>query len=141
MSFFSLSSVFFLFKRRITKNIIPFKKQHKRWKLKNNYITNCTCSKGEKIATSFFYGESVQCYSTLNGCRNALPGNGPRSAPPHLLAPHQEEIHSSDVDADVVTEILEDVSYGSTRSKGNGRAGPVWKQHAAVFGRTFPHSN
>lgn len=31
--------------------------------------------------------------------------------PPHLFASHQEEVDSSDVDADALTEILEDLPY------------------------------
>lgn len=60
---------------------------------------------------------------------------------PHLLPSHQEEVHSSNVDADVLTEILEDFPYEWARAEGDGRAGAVRKHHAALTGRSLPRAN
>lgn len=60
---------------------------------------------------------------------------------PHLLPSHQEEVHSSNVDIDVLTEILEDFPYEWARAEGDGRAGAVRKHHAALAGRSLPRAN
>lgn len=63
------------------------------------------------------------------------------SASPYLLPSHQKEVDSSDVDANVVAEILEDFPYGGTGPESDGRAGAVGKHHTAMFGGTFPYSH
>lgn len=60
---------------------------------------------------------------------------------PHLLPSHQEEVHSSNVDTNVMTEILEDFPYEWARAEGDGRAGAVRKHHAALTGRSLPRAN
>lgn len=65
----------------------------------------------------------------------------PPPPPPHLLPSHQEEVSGSDVDADAVAEVLEDFPYGGAGTESDGRAGTVWKHHAAVFGGAFPYSD
>lgn len=53
---------------------------------------------------------------------------------PYLLSSHQEKVNGSDVDTDVLTQILEDFSDGGAGAEGEGRAGAGRQQHAAVFG-------
>lgn len=54
---------------------------------------------------------------------------------------HQEEVDSSDVDVDVLTEMLEDFPYGGTGPESDRGAGTVGKHDAAVFGGAFPYSH
>lgn len=60
---------------------------------------------------------------------------------PHLLSSHQEEVHGSNVDADVVTEILEDLPDGGAGTQSDIWAWAIRKHHATLSGRTFPHSD
>lgn len=61
------------------------------------------------------------------------------SALPHLLPSHQEEVNSSHVDINAVTEISEDLSDGGVGPQGDRRTGAVGQHHTAVFGGTFAH--
>lgn len=61
--------------------------------------------------------------------------------PLYLLSSHQEEVDSSDVDANFVTEILEDLPDGGAGPQGEGGAGAVGEHHTAVSGRALPHAN
>lgn len=60
-------------------------------------------------------------------------------ASPHLLPSHQEEVDSSDVDADAPAEVLQDFPYGGAGPEAERGAGAAGQHHAAVFGGALPH--
>lgn len=72
---------------------------------------------------------------------NSLAEASASHCPLYLLSSHQEEIDGSDVDANLVAEILEDLPDGGAGPQGEGGAGAVGEHHAAVPWRALPHAN
>lgn len=92
----------------------------------------------KKVAVFFpFYFSSLRC-EKLSGWRSREDLLQPSDSPPYLLASHQEEVHSSNVDVDVLAEVLQDLPYERARAEGDGGAGAVRKHHAALTGRSLP---